>query len=118
MLRQRIFGILAGYEDCNDHDTLRHDPILKMAADRLPEEYPRHTRGGRQTFRQLALVAFLPAGRRAFQRLSLHCLNPSQPDRPMGVSGPLSTTVRKHHKHHQHITTSAIVHVYERPRCP
>ena len=23
MLRQRLFGILAGYEDCNDHDTLR-----------------------------------------------------------------------------------------------
>ena len=25
-------------EDCNDHDTLRHDPVLKMVADRLPEE--------------------------------------------------------------------------------
>ena len=23
MLRQRLFGIVAGYEDCNDHDTLR-----------------------------------------------------------------------------------------------
>lgn len=38
MLRQRMFGILAGYEDCNDHDTLRNDPILKMVADRLPED--------------------------------------------------------------------------------
>ena len=38
MLRQRLYGILAGYEDCNDHDTLRNDPILKMVADRLPEE--------------------------------------------------------------------------------
>jgi hypothetical protein len=38
MLRQRLFGILAGYEDCNDHDTLRNDPAFKMIADRLPEE--------------------------------------------------------------------------------
>jgi hypothetical protein len=38
MLRQRVFGILAGYEDCNDHDTLRDDPLFKMIADRLPED--------------------------------------------------------------------------------
>jgi hypothetical protein len=37
MLRQRIFGILGGYEDCNDHDTLRNDPVFKVVADRLPE---------------------------------------------------------------------------------
>ena len=36
MLRQRLFGILAGYEDCNDHDTLRDEPVFKMIADRLP----------------------------------------------------------------------------------
>jgi hypothetical protein len=39
MLRQRLFGILAGYEDCNDHDTLRDDPIFKLiAADRRPDD--------------------------------------------------------------------------------
>jgi hypothetical protein len=32
MLRQRIFGIIAGYEDCNDHDTLRDDPVFKLIA--------------------------------------------------------------------------------------
>lgn len=37
MLRQRIFGILAGYEDCNDHDTLRDDPLFKLLADRTPD---------------------------------------------------------------------------------
>ena len=36
MVRQRVFGILAGYEDCNDHDTLRADPVFKLIADRLP----------------------------------------------------------------------------------
>ena len=36
MVRQRIYGILADYEDQNDHDTLRSDPIFKIIADRLP----------------------------------------------------------------------------------
>ena len=38
MLRQRFFGILAGYEDCNDHDTLRDDPVFKLVAGRLPDD--------------------------------------------------------------------------------
>src|SRR5204862_3850712 len=38
MLRQRVYGILAGYEDCNDHDTLRDDPIFKLVAGRLPDD--------------------------------------------------------------------------------
>jgi hypothetical protein len=37
MVRQRIYGILADYEDQNDHDTLRHDPAFKLLADRLPD---------------------------------------------------------------------------------
>ena len=37
MIRQRVYGIIAGYEDCNDHDALRTDPIFKMIAGRLPD---------------------------------------------------------------------------------
>jgi hypothetical protein len=33
MLRQRIYGIALGYEDLNDHDTLRGDPALQTAVD-------------------------------------------------------------------------------------
>lgn len=40
MLRQRLFRVLGGYEDCNDHDTLRDEPVFKMVADRLPEDDP------------------------------------------------------------------------------
>lgn len=40
MIRQRVFGILAGYEDCNDHDTLRDDPIFKIVAGRQPDDDP------------------------------------------------------------------------------
>ena len=38
MVRQRIYGILAGYEDCNDHDTLRGDPVLKMVSGKKPDD--------------------------------------------------------------------------------
>jgi hypothetical protein len=37
MVRQRIYGILADYEDQNDHATLRSDPVFKLVADRLPD---------------------------------------------------------------------------------
>jgi hypothetical protein len=33
MVRSRVYGILAGYADQNDHDTLRHDPVFKLVAD-------------------------------------------------------------------------------------
>ena len=37
MLRLRMFAIAAGYEDGDDCDSLRHDPIFKMAVGRAPE---------------------------------------------------------------------------------
>jgi len=33
LLRQRIYQIIAGYEDANDADRLRHDPMLQIVAD-------------------------------------------------------------------------------------
>ena len=40
MTRQRIYGILAGYADCNDHDTLRDEPVFKLIAGRQPGDDP------------------------------------------------------------------------------
>ncbi len=37
MLRLRMFAIASGYEDADDCDSLRYDPIFKMAVGRLPE---------------------------------------------------------------------------------
>jgi hypothetical protein len=52
LLGQRVFGIALGYEDLNDHDELRHDPVMaalagKLAAGRedcalLAGKYARH----------------------------------------------------------------------------
>jgi hypothetical protein len=39
MVRSRVYGILAGYADQNDHDTLRADPVFKLIADRSPEDH-------------------------------------------------------------------------------
>lgn len=38
MVRSRVFGIIAGYEDQNDHDALRSDAIFKIIADRSPDD--------------------------------------------------------------------------------
>ena len=38
MIIQRVYGIVCGYEDCNDHDTLRSDPVFKLIAGRLPDD--------------------------------------------------------------------------------
>jgi hypothetical protein len=38
MVQQRIYQIACGYEDCNDADTLRADPVFKLAVGRLPQE--------------------------------------------------------------------------------
>ncbi len=40
VLRQRIYQIAAGYEDQDDADTLRRDPLLKLVCGRLPESDP------------------------------------------------------------------------------
>lgn len=36
LVRQRVYGIACGYEDCNDFDTLRRDPMFKLALGREP----------------------------------------------------------------------------------
>lgn len=38
MLAQRITAIALGYEDLNDHQTLRADPALQLAAGKAPDE--------------------------------------------------------------------------------
>ena len=38
MLKQRIYGIASGYEDVNDQEHLRKDPMFQVAANREPGE--------------------------------------------------------------------------------
>ena len=38
MVRMRVYGILADYEDQNDHSALRSDPVFKLIAGRSPDD--------------------------------------------------------------------------------
>src|SRR3989304_7088044 len=38
LLSQRVFQVACGYEDANDSDTLKVDPALKAACEKLPSE--------------------------------------------------------------------------------
>lgn len=52
LIRQRVYGLCLGYEDLNDHDDLRHDPLLAVLvgkADPTGQE-----RGGRDRGKPLA----------------------------------------------------------------
>jgi hypothetical protein len=40
LVRQRVFQIACGYEDQDDADTLRRDPLFKLACGRLPVSEP------------------------------------------------------------------------------
>jgi hypothetical protein len=40
LIRQRVFQMACGYEDQDDADSLRHDPLLKLACGRLPSDPP------------------------------------------------------------------------------
>jgi hypothetical protein len=35
LISQRVYGIALGYEDLNDHDTLRHDVVMGMLCDKV-----------------------------------------------------------------------------------
>jgi hypothetical protein len=38
LFKQRIFQIACGYEDANDSNELRNDPIMKIACEKLPDD--------------------------------------------------------------------------------
>ena len=44
LVGQRVFGIALGYEDLNDHDRLRHDPVLAVLAGKLEARRPETAR--------------------------------------------------------------------------
>ena len=39
LLAQRIYGLALGYEDLNDHDELRHDPVMAVLAGKKGHDF-------------------------------------------------------------------------------
>ena len=52
MLSQRIYGLALGYEDLNDHEQLRHDPLMAVLSGRRKLEEPL---AGKSTLNRLEL---------------------------------------------------------------
>ena len=63
LIKQRVFGLALGYEDLNDHDDLRRDPMLAVA---LSKDDPKGERRRRAQDRGKAL-----AGKSTLNRLEL-----------------------------------------------
>lgn len=58
LLAQRIHAIALGHEDINDHDELRHDPVLALLSDTLePKRGKRATLAGKSTLQRLEQAA-------------------------------------------------------------
>lgn len=67
LLKQRIFGICQGYEDLNDHEDWRNDPVLALVCDKEPGK----------TF---------PAGKSTLNRLELGPVNGTESERYKRIS--------------------------------
>ncbi len=61
LLTQRVFGIALGYEDLNDHDELRHDPMMAVLAGKLAARREDCAPvAGKSTLNRLELSRLLP----------------------------------------------------------
>jgi Transposase DDE domain group 1 len=57
MVSQRVYALALGYEDLNDHEQLRQDPVLKLLAGKQDLEQPL---AGKSTLNRLELSAGTP----------------------------------------------------------
>lgn len=57
LIRQRVMGLALGYEDLNDHDQLRHDPLIATLVEKAD---PTRALAGKSTLNRLELT---PAGK-------------------------------------------------------
>jgi hypothetical protein len=56
LVGQRVFGMALGYEDLNDHDQLRHDPVMGVLLGKLEAQRPRCAPlAGKSTLNRLEL---------------------------------------------------------------
>ncbi|MHB1938815.1 MAG: transposase, partial [Acidobacteriaceae bacterium] len=62
MLSQRIYGLALGYEDLNDHEQLRHDPLMAVLAGRRRLEDPL---AGKSTLNRMEL----PGGSKRYHKI-------------------------------------------------
>lgn len=80
LLKQRIFGLCLGYEDLNDHDHLRHDPLLAVLVgkndpkgqDRLRARDRGKALAGKSTLNRLELTPVRANGKSRYKKIVAH----------------------------------------------
>jgi Transposase DDE domain group 1 len=61
MLAQRLYGLVQGYEDLNDHDVIRHDPMFGVAIGKLESGHGRCAPlAGKSTLNRLEQAMSVP----------------------------------------------------------
>ena len=78
LVAQRLYGLVQGYEDLNDHEQLRHDPMFGIVVGKLESEHPRCAPlAGKSTLNRLEQAMHV-ATDLSEQRYVKFCVNPNQ----------------------------------------
>jgi hypothetical protein len=80
LLKQRIFGLCLGYEDLNDHDQLRHDPLVAVLVgkkdplgnDRLRDRDKGKALAGKSTLNRLELTPVRAKAGSRYKKIVAH----------------------------------------------
>jgi hypothetical protein len=80
LLKQRIFGLCLGYEDLNDHDRLRYDPLVAVlvgkkdprGADQLREQDRGKALAGKSTLNRLELTPVRANAASRYKKIVAH----------------------------------------------
>ena len=68
LVRQRVYGLALGYEDLNDHDQLRHDPLFAVLAEADDLSAPL---AGKSTLNRLELSAATVAEAERYKKIAV-----------------------------------------------
>lgn len=68
LVRQRIYGLALGYEDLNDHEQLRHDPLFAVLAEAADLTAPL---AGKSTLNRLELSAATVADAERYKKIAV-----------------------------------------------
>lgn len=78
LIAQRLYGLALGYEDLNDHDELRHDPLLATLVDKADPSGRRRVRrrdrgkalAGKSTLNRLELTPVGATGESRYKKIA------------------------------------------------